>query len=158
MRTRAARVHDALGDALVVEVRDLLAQDEVFERLGPRTPAFSESRLFEIGMPWFDVSRRPAGVDPDAIERGVCGFSPGWWLARPRLGGFVRFGERAAAGERLGGVRQTPVCGWRAALAVLHRLQRVVRQGVRKRLGRNDLPRESIAGGRLVMRSVVGLP
>jgi hypothetical protein len=30
-----ARVHDALGDALVVEVRDLLAQDEVFEQRRP---------------------------------------------------------------------------------------------------------------------------
>ena len=28
-------MHDALGDALVVEVRDLLAQDEVFEQRRP---------------------------------------------------------------------------------------------------------------------------
>ena len=33
-------MHDALGDALVIEVRDLLAQDEVFEQ---RRPA--QSRL-----------------------------------------------------------------------------------------------------------------
>jgi hypothetical protein len=32
VRARAARVHDALGNALVVEVRDLLAQDEVFQQ------------------------------------------------------------------------------------------------------------------------------
>jgi hypothetical protein len=30
--TAAARVHDALGDALVIEVRDLLSQDEVLEQ------------------------------------------------------------------------------------------------------------------------------
>jgi hypothetical protein len=34
VRRRAARVHGALGNALVVEVRDLLAQDEVFEQRG----------------------------------------------------------------------------------------------------------------------------
>ena len=32
VRRRAARVHDALGNALVVEVRDLLAQDEILEQ------------------------------------------------------------------------------------------------------------------------------
>ena len=32
VRRRAARVHDPLGDALVIEVRDLLAKDEVFEQ------------------------------------------------------------------------------------------------------------------------------
>ena len=32
VRGRAARVDDALGNALVIEVRDLLAQDEVFEQ------------------------------------------------------------------------------------------------------------------------------
>ena len=35
MRAGAARVNDALGDALVVEMRDLLAQDEVFKQRRP---------------------------------------------------------------------------------------------------------------------------
>ena len=35
VRRRAARMHDALGNALVIEVRDLLAQDEVFEQRRP---------------------------------------------------------------------------------------------------------------------------
>ena len=35
VRRGAARMHDALGNALVIEVRDLLAQDEVFEQRGP---------------------------------------------------------------------------------------------------------------------------
>jgi hypothetical protein len=34
MRTGTARVDDALGNALMVEVRDLLAQDEIFEQCG----------------------------------------------------------------------------------------------------------------------------
>ena len=36
----AARVHDALGDALVIEVRDLLAQDEIFEQRWAAQPGF----------------------------------------------------------------------------------------------------------------------
>ena len=32
VRRRAARMNDALGNALVIEVRDLLAQNEVFEQ------------------------------------------------------------------------------------------------------------------------------
>ena len=35
MRTGAARMHDTLGDALVVEVGDLLPQDEVFQQRRP---------------------------------------------------------------------------------------------------------------------------
>jgi hypothetical protein len=35
VRRRAARMHHPLGNALVVEVRDLLAQDEIFEQRGP---------------------------------------------------------------------------------------------------------------------------
>ena len=40
MRSGAACVHDALRDALVVEVEDLLAKDEVLEQ---RRPADSEA-------------------------------------------------------------------------------------------------------------------
>jgi hypothetical protein len=39
-----------LGDALVVEVSDLFAEDEVLE-VGPRKPAFSELWLSAIGTP-----------------------------------------------------------------------------------------------------------
>ena len=35
VRRRSARMDDALGDALVIEVRDLLAEDEVFEQARP---------------------------------------------------------------------------------------------------------------------------
>jgi hypothetical protein len=31
-------MHDALGDALMVEMGDLLAQDEIFEQARPRSP------------------------------------------------------------------------------------------------------------------------
>ncbi|MOA25521.1 hypothetical protein D3C78_1462480 [compost metagenome] len=34
MRPRPSRMHDALRDAFVVKVRDLLAHDEIFEKRG----------------------------------------------------------------------------------------------------------------------------
>jgi hypothetical protein len=49
-------MHDALGNALVIEVRDLLAQDEVLEQRRDRAaPAFSEFWLSAIGTPWLVV-------------------------------------------------------------------------------------------------------
>ena len=41
VRRRAARMHDALGNALVVEVEDFFAQREIFAQRGPRAPDFS---------------------------------------------------------------------------------------------------------------------
>src|SRR5687768_9683617 len=38
MCCRSARMHDALGDALVVEMRDFLAEDVVFEQRGAARP------------------------------------------------------------------------------------------------------------------------
>ena len=58
---RAARMDDALGDALVIEVEDLFAKDEVLEeRRPPRSRACSEFWLSEIGTPWFVVRVSPA--------------------------------------------------------------------------------------------------
>ena len=47
MRARAARMHDALGNALVVKVCQLLAQDEVFQEHGPTHPELQ--RILVIG-------------------------------------------------------------------------------------------------------------
>jgi hypothetical protein len=46
VRAEAARVHDALGDALVVEVEDLLAEMEVLQQRGPAgaDPSMSSGR------------------------------------------------------------------------------------------------------------------
>jgi len=52
-------MHDAFGNALVVEVGDLLAQDEIFQQRRSR----SEFWLSLTGMPWLVVS---AGWVPPA--------------------------------------------------------------------------------------------
>ena len=42
VRAVAARMHDSLGNPLVIEMKDLLAEVEVFESRGPRAPIRSE--------------------------------------------------------------------------------------------------------------------
>ena len=44
-------MNDPLGDALVIEVGDLLPEDEVLEQRGPRRPALSEFWLSPTGTP-----------------------------------------------------------------------------------------------------------
>ena len=44
-------MHDALGDALVVEVEDLLAQDEVFEQRRAARAGLERFWLSLIGTP-----------------------------------------------------------------------------------------------------------
>jgi hypothetical protein len=47
MRARGSRVHDALGNALMVEVRDLLAQDEILKKR--RAPRVGPERVLIVG-------------------------------------------------------------------------------------------------------------
>ena len=49
VRGGAARVHDALGDALMVEVGDLLPQVEILEKR--RTPVAGLERVVGVGQP-----------------------------------------------------------------------------------------------------------
>ena len=55
----AAGVDDALRDALVVEVEDLLAEVEVLHSVGPRAPTFREFWSSATGMPCWVVSTSP---------------------------------------------------------------------------------------------------
>ena len=62
-------MHDALGNALVIEVRDLLAQDEVLEQRRAAQPGLE--RVLVVGDRHALVGRQraPAGIDAHAIER-----------------------------------------------------------------------------------------
>ena len=66
MRARAARVNDALRDPLVIEVRDLLAQDEVFEQRG--TAQSGLERVLVVGD-------RDALVGGQHLARGIGTYS-----------------------------------------------------------------------------------
>ena len=97
---RAARVHHALGNALVVEVIDLFAQHEVFEQRGAAQAGLE--RVLVVGNLHALVGGEfaPARIHAHAVQRFVAGVVPGPWLAAAELGGGDVFGHRA------GGVAQ----------------------------------------------------
>ena len=71
VRGGAAGVHDPLGDALVVEVGDLLPEDEVLQERG--TAQSGLERVLVVGDGLAEVRREPAaaGVDAHAVEGRV---------------------------------------------------------------------------------------
>ena len=97
VRAGAASVDHALGNALVVEVRDLLAQDEVFEQ---RRPAQAQAqRVLVVGDRHALVGRdrAPAGIDAVLLQRAVVRVRAGRRLGAV-LFGLVALGDGAAGG------------------------------------------------------------
>src|SRR5450830_129364 len=119
---RAARMHDAFGDALMVEVRDLLAQDEVFHQ-GRSTQAGLQ-RILVVGDGHALVGGHHAvrRIGPYAVQRGIGVVHADGRLAGARLGrGDVldgRAGDDDIAG-RLGGLARLRVARGVAVLAWL---------------------------------------
>ena len=98
VRGRAAGVDDPLGDALVVEVGDLLAEDEVFQQSGAAQAGLE--RVLVVGDRLAEVRREhlPARVDPHPVERLVARIEAG-----------TRLGARLGAEARLTSVNVLPV-------------------------------------------------
>jgi hypothetical protein len=69
-------MHDALGDAFMVEMGDLLAENEIFEQAWAASPLLSEFWLSEIAVPWLVVSH--------------CSGPPAFWCVSPPLPVFAR--------------------------------------------------------------------
>ena len=116
VRGRAARVHDALRNALVVEVRDLLAQDEVLEQRGPaqRRPSAS-SGCRRSSTPWFVVSARARG----STRTRSSGPLPGLMPACAGLPAFAdALGSDSVLAPTAGSIGSTlcPACGSAEAL------------------------------------------
>ena len=109
MGRRPAGVHDALGDALVVEVRDLLAEDEVLEKRGPAQPGLERALVVGDGLGEVRGEGLVAGVDADALEGLVAGVEPG-------AGPAARLWRDGGLAERAAGHRRT---GWRRRRARL---------------------------------------
>ena len=74
MGAGAAGVHDALGNALVIEMGDFLAKDEVFQKR--RTP-------------WIGLERILIVRKRDPLVRGECGVLSSSYLVQLTAGGPV---------------------------------------------------------------------
>src|SRR3982750_3571292 len=85
VRSRPARVDDALGDALVVEVRDLLAQDEVLEQRGTAQPRLERALVVADGNALVRGEDLPPGIDAHPVERSRVAIDAGHRLVAARL-------------------------------------------------------------------------
>ena len=134
---------DALGDALVVEVGDLLAQDEVLEQRRPAQAGLQ--RILVVGDRHALVGRQmTAGrVHPHAVERSVGPVDPEVRLAAPHLRRAGAFLDRAAPHNRV----RRPVA---------HSLRRPHLRVVRSVLGRLRLV-ERLCGGELLGAGLLGI-
>ena len=112
VRRRAARVHDPLGDTLVVEVRDLLAQDEVFEQRRPAQPRLQRILVVRDRHALIGGQRAAGRVDAYAIERTSRGVLADARPAAAGLVGTVQLGDGARADD---GIRGLGGCALRAA-------------------------------------------
>jgi len=97
---KAARVDDPLGDALVIEVGDLLAEDEVLEEGGPTQPALERVLVVRDGLGEVGRQDPSAGIDTDAVEGPVARIHPGT-RRRAGLVRRIRLGERAGDDRRV---------------------------------------------------------
>ena len=130
VRRGTPRVDDALRNALVVEVGDLLAQDEVLEQ-GRATQAGLE-RVLVVGDRDAHVrgQRLATGIDADAVERPVAGVEALGRFAQAELVGDDVFGHRAGGVDEgvwrdgFAGHRRVPVFQ-----SELRRLERIERYG-----------------------------
>ncbi len=154
VRGRAARVDDALGDALVVEVHHLLAEDEVLEQRRPAHADLGRALVVRDRRTLVRREHPAARIDAHALERSVVAIRAGCGRV-PELVGDVRLGERAGRRGGIGGrARRAGPRRASGPLAVLPGLQRIARNGGGHRLGRRHLVRQAAAGRRLVVRAV----
>ena len=114
MRPGAARMHDALGDALMVEMGDLLAQDEIFEQA--RAALAALERILIVGD-----RRSLVGRQPLLRTAGIL----------VRLPAIARFRARVGAFPRLAGHLQTPAfdeegCDAMSPDSIKHRARELV--------------------------------
>ena len=94
-------MHDALGNALVIEMRDLLAQDEVFEQRGTAQAGLEGILVVRDRHALVRRERTITGIRTHAIERTVRRVEPGGWRARANLCRRIGLGESTAGGRRI---------------------------------------------------------
>jgi hypothetical protein len=141
---RPTRVHDALGNPLVVEVGDLLAQDEVFEQRGPTRAGFERVLVVRDLHALVGGERMVARIHADAVQRPVAAVGAEHGLSRAELRRGLVLRDRAARG--VGGARLESVArdGPTRCVAVLAGLPAVVRHRRSECLGGLHAPLETV--------------
>jgi hypothetical protein len=92
-------VDDTFGDALMVEMRDLLPQDEIFQQSGTTQTRFEGVLIVRDGDALICGKHAPAGIDTYPIERPVAGIEAHLRIALADLGRGICFRKRAAADQ-----------------------------------------------------------
>ena len=101
VRARSARMHDALGNALVIEVRDLLAQDEIFEQRRTAQTRLERILVVRDRHARLVVSARPPESTRTRSSGPLAGLKLICGLPLPTFSRRVGLGERAAADHRM---------------------------------------------------------
>ena len=115
MRAGSTRMHDAFGNALVIEVRDLLAQDEVFEQRRSAQPGLEGILVVGDRHALVGGEHTAGRIGAHAVERRVGGIQPSRRRARSHLGRWIDFAQRAAPRRRVARLVARTRFGLRAA-------------------------------------------
>ena len=88
-------MHDALRNALMIEVRDLFAEDEILQQRRPAQPGLERILIVGDRHALIGGQRASAGIDAHAIERTVAGIEAQRRIAFADLQRCIGLGERA---------------------------------------------------------------
>jgi hypothetical protein len=141
---RAPGMHDALGNALMVEVRDLFPEDEIFQQRGSAQAGLERVLVVRNRHTLIRRQCSSAGIDSRAIERTVAGIETQRWIAFADLQRCIGLGERASAdrwSRRLDGLS---ACGCSGSSAKLGGFCGIERKCCRKQLSADQLLRRRI--------------
>jgi hypothetical protein len=147
MGRRSARVHDALGDALVVEVRDLLAENEILQQRRPAQARFQGVLI--VRDRYAEVRRQTLirRIDADTIQRGDGLVHADRRTAAARFLRAIGFGDRARADDRVGRLEVDARFGRDGRRGIVfERLVDVVRNCGGQRLCPRDLRGQVVLG------------
>ena len=103
MGGRTARMHDALGDALMVEMRELFTQNKIFHQGGTAQARLQRILVVAHGHALVGRQHAAAVVAAGAIEGSVTRVLAQRGLASARLRRSYRFARGAGRGQRFAG-------------------------------------------------------
>ena len=109
VRRGAARMHNPLGDAFVVEVSDLLPKDEVLEQRRTAEACLQRALILRNGHALIGCERAVRRIDADAVERARRGILANGRPATPNLVGCVHLADRTRPDNRINGLDRCPL-------------------------------------------------